>query len=70
MSGIEMRRIGAGFIFGLELIEIFKFFESMFINCANGFRQISIHLMISDIKISIIIVNNPWKNRILRKIIM
>jgi hypothetical protein len=65
MSRIEMRWICASFILGLHLIKIFEFFESMFIDSTDWFGEISVHLVISNIKIDIIIVNDPGEDRIL-----
>ena len=69
MSGVEMRRIGQCFIFNLYLIEIFNFPQSVFINSSKRFGQISIHITISHIKVSIIGMQNPRKDRVLRKIV-
>ena len=42
----------------------------MFINSADGFGQITIHLMIPNIEGNIIIMYDPREDRVLRKVVM
>lgn len=37
MSGEEMGRIGAGFVSGLDFIQVFEFFEAVLVDGADGF---------------------------------
>ena len=66
-----MWRMIYSFIFWLQLIEIFQFSQTMFIDCSNGLRQISKHFAVFQIKIGgIISMENPREDRVLRKVIM
>jgi hypothetical protein len=66
MSRVQVRRMSYCLILCLKLIKIFKFPEPMFIDGTNRFSEVSEHLRIFEIKLTIIIMKNPGENRVLR----
>ena len=37
----------------------------MLVNGSDRFGQVSVHLIVPDIEIEVVVVYDPWKNRIL-----
>ena len=67
---VQVRRICICFIFWLNLVEIFKFSQSMLVDCSNWLREISKKLWVLEVKFCIIAVKYPGKDWILREIVM
>jgi len=66
VGGVEMSWSRQSFIFDLEVIEVFELFEAMLVDCSNGLGQISVELVVFEIKVPIVVVQNPGEYRVLR----
>ena len=60
-----MRRVGAGLVAGLDLVEIFEFFKSVFVDGSDRFGQVSVHLVTAYVKVGIVVVDDPWEDGVL-----
>ncbi len=65
MRRVKVRWVGAGLVSGLDLVEVFVFFEPMLVDRADGFGKIAIHLMTANVKTGIVVVNDPGENGVL-----
>ena len=60
-----MGRVGAGLVAGLDLVEVFEFFKSVLVDGSDGFGQVSVHLVTSDVEVGIVVVDDPWEDGVL-----
>jgi hypothetical protein len=70
MRGVEMRWVGTGLVSGLDFVEVFEFFEAMFVDCADGFGKVAIHFMAANVEVVIVVVNDPGENGVLREVVV
>lgn len=70
MSGVQMWRMRASLVPGLDLIQVFQLFEAVLVDSPDRFRQIPVYLGTADVEIHIIIMDDPRKHWVLRKVVM
>ena len=70
MSGVQVWRMCASFVSSLDFVKVLELFQSMFVYSSNRFSQVTVHLRTADIKVNVVIVDDPWKNRVLRKVVV
>jgi hypothetical protein len=70
VSGVKMGWVGVGLFTGLDLIKVFEFFEAVFINGTDGFGEIAVHLATADVKVGVIVVDDPGENGVLGQVVV